>query len=151
MRTASCFPVFSCCSVCFDFFILVWRCLALFFLVLQQFTRKHLLAGFRVGDACSYVKSISSSKKICWFIRLRHPLRRSIACKLVYSPGALRFRSFVSFVMKQARNLSQIFNGKSISRNTTHRPSLNLKSILTGEMLKGQNKGRESKQPQDRS
>jgi len=33
--------------------------------------------------------------------------------------------------MKQARNLSQDFNRKSISRNTTHRMSLNLKVMLT--------------------
>ena len=34
--------------------------------------------------------------------------------------------------MKEARNQSQIFNRKSISRNTTHRQSYHLKAMLTG-------------------
>ena len=51
--------------------------------------------------------------------------------------------------LKQARNLSQFFDRKSISRNTTHRQSLHLQAMLTGETLKGWNKGRESKLPND--
>jgi len=39
--------------------------------------------------------------------------------------------------MKQARNQSQNFNWKSISRNTTHRQSLRLQAMLTSETLKG--------------
>jgi len=34
--------------------------------------------------------------------------------------------------VKEARNQSQIFNGKSISRNTTHRQSYHLRAMLTG-------------------
>ena len=37
----------------------------------------------------------------------------------------------------KARNQSQIFNRKSNSRNTTHRQSLHLQAMLTGETLKG--------------
>jgi len=51
--------------------------------------------------------------------------------------------------VKEGRNQSQIFNRKSTSRNITHRQSDHLQEILTGETLKGQNKCRESKQPQD--
>jgi len=51
--------------------------------------------------------------------------------------------------VKEARNQSQIVNKKSISRNTTHRQSLNLQAMLRGEMLEGYGKGRESKQFQD--
>jgi len=43
----------------------------------------------------------------------------------------------------------QVFNRNSISRNTTHRQSMNLQAVLTGEMWNGQNKDRESKQTQD--
>jgi len=39
--------------------------------------------------------------------------------------------------LKQARSLQQIFNRKSISRNATHRQSLHLQAVLTGETLKG--------------
>jgi len=39
--------------------------------------------------------------------------------------------------VKQPRNLSQIFNRKAISRNTTHRQALHLKAMLTGETLLG--------------
>jgi len=38
---------------------------------------------------------------------------------------------------KEARNQSQIFNRKSISRNTTHHQSLHLQAMLIGETLKG--------------
>jgi len=51
--------------------------------------------------------------------------------------------------VKQARNQSQNFNRKSISRNATHHHSLDLQAMLTGETLKDKNKVRESKQPQD--
>jgi len=34
--------------------------------------------------------------------------------------------------VKEARNQSQIFNRKSISRNTTHRQSYHLQAMLTG-------------------
>ena len=34
--------------------------------------------------------------------------------------------------VKEARNQSQIFNRKSISRNTTHRQSYHLQAVLTG-------------------
>jgi len=34
--------------------------------------------------------------------------------------------------VKEARNRSQIFNRKSISRNTTHRQSCHLQAMLTG-------------------
>jgi len=34
--------------------------------------------------------------------------------------------------LKEARNQSQIFNKKSISRNTTHRQSCHLQAMLTG-------------------
>jgi len=34
--------------------------------------------------------------------------------------------------MKEARNQSQIFKRKSISRNTTHRQSYHLQAMLTG-------------------
>jgi len=34
--------------------------------------------------------------------------------------------------VKEARNQSQIFNWKSISRNTTHRQSYHLQAMLTG-------------------
>jgi len=37
---------------------------------------------------------------------------------------------------------------KSISRNSTYPQSFNLQSTLTGEMLKGQSKRRESNQSQ---
>jgi len=47
--------------------------------------------------------------------------------------------------VKQERNQSQVFNRKSISHNATHRQSLHLQAMLTGEMLKGWNKGRESR------
>jgi len=43
----------------------------------------------------------------------------------------------------------QVFNRKSISRNTTHRQTLNLQAALTAEMLKDWNLCRESKQTQD--
>jgi len=39
--------------------------------------------------------------------------------------------------MKQARDQSQFFNRKSISRNTTHHQSLHLQAMLTCETLKG--------------
>jgi len=38
--------------------------------------------------------------------------------------------------VKQSKNQSQIFNRKSISRNTTHRQCLHLQAMLTGETLK---------------
>jgi len=34
--------------------------------------------------------------------------------------------------VKEARNQSQIFNKRSISRNTTHRQSYHLQAMLTG-------------------
>jgi len=39
--------------------------------------------------------------------------------------------------VKQARNQSQSFIMKSISRETTHHQSLHLQAMLTGETLKG--------------
>jgi len=42
--------------------------------------------------------------------------------------------------VKEARNQSQIFNRKSISRNTTHRQSYHLQAMLTGVKQKGQHK-----------
>jgi len=39
--------------------------------------------------------------------------------------------------VKQAGIQYQIFNRKSLSRNTTHRQSLHLQAMLTGETLKG--------------
>jgi len=39
--------------------------------------------------------------------------------------------------LKQARNQLQIFNTKSISRNTTHRQSLHQQAFVTSETLKG--------------
>jgi len=61
----------------------------------------------------------------------------------------LFFSSNFTPQVKEARNQSQIVNKKSISRNTTHRQSLNLQAMLRGEMLEGYGKGRESKQFQD--
>jgi len=39
--------------------------------------------------------------------------------------------------VKQARNQSQIFNKKFISRNTTHRHSLHMQAALTSETSEG--------------
>jgi len=41
--------------------------------------------------------------------------------------------------VKEARNQSQIFNRKSISRNTTHRQSYHLQAMLTGVKRKKAN------------
>jgi len=45
--------------------------------------------------------------------------------------------------MKKARNQSQIFNRKSISRNTTHRQSYHLQAMLTGVKRRKANKSSE--------
>jgi len=47
------------------------------------------------------------------------------------------FSSSITPQVKQARNQPQNFNRKSILRNTTHRQSLHLQTVLTGETLKG--------------
>ena len=63
----------------------------------------------------------------------------------MFQTCAYLYSSNFSPQVKKARNQSQIFNRKSISRNTTHRQSLHLQAMSTGETLKGQHKVRESK------
>jgi len=45
---------------------------------------------------------------------------------------SMHFASNVTPQVKEARNRSQIFNRKSISRNTTHRLSYHPQAMLTG-------------------
>jgi len=50
---------------------------------------------------------------------------------------------------KQGTNCKFYCDRKSIARSATYRQSLHLRAVQTGEALKGWNKGREIKQPQD--
>jgi len=56
---------------------------------------------------------------------------RSDCILTLHNSFVLLFK-YVHSIVKEARNQSQIFNRKSISRNTTHRRSYHLQAMLTG-------------------
>ena len=56
---------------------------------------------------------------------------RSDCILTLHNSFVLLFK-YLHSTVKEARNQSQIFNRKSISRNTTHRQSYHLQAMLTG-------------------
>jgi len=88
---------------------------------------------FKLFICSSFQHNTTSWRKLNVAFKVCNRMLRKIARlkKDVYAKIVLVSLSYYFPYVKQARNLYlQIFNRKSISRNTTHRRSLNLQAML---------------------